>query len=524
MVVGVGLNLGLRLGLDQSDRVGLCRGGGVGLSHDGWVWVMVLGGHGFGTWWYMGMDLGRGGLWVVEMAETVVGGGGEIVIVLSFAKKSDDLYKAAIKIHSGKGVSGLSRTHETAQESRLGFSWNGITWWFNSDASYYNILTWGTCVLIGKCNLENSIAIDEADTKGFDLRGSGMSVDIWTSYAARIMALCIALSCRPIATSSQFEFRKTLGSVITLYMCLLVAATKYRGELEERLKKLMEEIKQIDEIILFIDEVHTLIGARAAKGANAANILKPALARGDLQHIEKDPALERRFQPVQVPEPSVDETIQILRGLREQYEIHRKLRYTDEALEASAQLSYQYISDHFLPDKAIYLIDEAGSRLPKEARELEKELRRLTKEKNEAVCGKDFEKEPLSHLIPAKKVSTDESDRLLKMEDVLHTREVGQDEAIKAISRAIRRARVGLKNPNRPIASFIFSGPTGVCRAVSIKIHGKAHYLQANRFTPGYVGYTEGGQHTEAVRRRQYTVFLFNEIKKAHPDVFNMML
>ncbi|KAD4889143.1 hypothetical protein E3N88_21216 [Mikania micrantha] len=317
--------------------------------------------------------------------------------------------------------------------------------------------------------------------------------------------------------------------VITLDMGLLVAGTKYRGEFEERLKKLMEEIKQSDDIILFIDEVHTLIGAGAAEGAiDAANILKPALARGELQcigattldeyrkHIEKDPALERRFQPVKVPEPTVGETIQILRGLRERYEIHHKLRYTDDAVVAAAELSHQYISDRFLPDKAIDLIDEAGSRvrlrhaqLPEEARELEKELRQITKEKNEAVRGQDFEKAgelrdremdlktqisalidknkemskaeseagdegptvteaDIQHIvstwtgIPVEKVSSDESDRLLKMEDTLHTRIIGQDEAVKAISRAIRRARVGLKNPNRPIASFIFSGPTGV--------------------------------------------------------------
>ena len=288
--------------------------------------------------------------------------------------------------------------------------------------------------------------------------------------------------------------------VITLDMGLLVAGTKYRGEFEERLKKLMEEIKQSDEIILFIDEVHTLIGAGAAEGAiDAANILKPALARGELQcigattldeyrkHIEKDPALERRFQPVKVPEPSVDETIQILKGLRERYEIHHKLRYTDEALISAAQLSYQYISDRFLPDKAIDLIDEAGSRvrlrhaqLPEEARELEKELRQITKEKNEAVRGQDFEKAgelrdremdlkaqitalvdkgkemskaeteagdvgpivtevDIQHIvsawtgIPVEKVSTDESDRLLKMEETLHKRVVGQDEAVKML-------------------------------------------------------------------------------------------
>ncbi|KAI4385120.1 hypothetical protein MLD38_003178 [Melastoma candidum] len=399
--------------------------------------------------------------------------------------------------------------------------------------------------------------------------------------------------------------------VITLDMGLLVAGTKYRGEFEERLKKLMEEIKQSDEIILFIDEVHTLIGAGAAEGAiDAANILKPALARGELQcigattldeyrkHVEKDPALERRFQPVKVPEPTVDETIQILKGLRERYEIHHKLRYTDEALVAAAHLSYQYISDRFLPDKAIDLIDEAGSRvrlrhaqLPEEARELEKELRQITKEKNEAVRGQDFEKAgelrdremdlkaqisalvdkgkemskaeteagevgptvtevDIQHIvsawtgIPVEKVSTDESDRLLKMEETLHKRVIGQDEAVKAISRAIRRARVGLKNPNRPIASFIFSGPTGVGKSELAKALAAYYFgseeamirLDMSEFMerhtvskligspPGYVGYTEGGQLTEAVRRRPYTVVLFDEIEKAHPDVFNMML
>ncbi|URE37808.1 ATP-dependent Clp protease ATP-binding subunit clpA [Musa troglodytarum] len=399
--------------------------------------------------------------------------------------------------------------------------------------------------------------------------------------------------------------------VITLDMGLLVAGTKYRGEFEERIKKLMEEIKQSDEIILFIDEVHTLIGAGAAEGAiDAANILKPALARGELQcigattldeyrkHIEKDPALERRFQPVKVPEPTVDETIDILRGLRERYEIHHKLRYTDEALIAAAHLSYQYISDRFLPDKAIDLVDEAGSRvrlrhaqLPEDARELDKELRRITKEKNEAVRSQDFEKAgelrdqemelkaqisalvdkgkersqaeseageggpvvteaDIQHIvsswtgIPVEKVSSDESDRLLKMEETLHKRVIGQDEAVKAISRAIRRARVGLKNPNRPIASFIFSGPTGVGKSELAKALAAYYFgseeamirLDMSEFMerhtvskligspPGYVGYTEGGQLTEAVRRRPYTVVLFDEIEKAHPDVFNMML
>ncbi|CAA0819890.1 Chaperone protein ClpC1- chloroplastic [Striga hermonthica] len=399
--------------------------------------------------------------------------------------------------------------------------------------------------------------------------------------------------------------------VITLDMGLLVAGTKYRGEFEERLKKLMEEIKQSDDIILFIDEVHTLIGAGAAEGAiDAANILKPALARGELQcigattldeyrkHIEKDPALERRFQPVKVPEPTVEEAIQILRGLRERYEIHHKVRYTDEAIDAAAQLSHQYISDRFLPDKAIDLIDEAGSRvrlhhaqLPEEAKELERELRQITKEKNEAVRSQDFEKagelrdkemdlrSQMSALvnkkkettraeaetgdggptvtdadihrivsswtgIPVDKVTSEESSRLLRMESTLHGRVIGQDEAVEAISRAIRRARVGLKNPNRPIASFIFSGPTGVGKSELAKALAAYYFgsedamvrLDMSEFMerhtvskligspPGYVGYSEGGQLTEAVRRRPYTLILFDEIEKAHPDVFNMML
>ncbi len=400
--------------------------------------------------------------------------------------------------------------------------------------------------------------------------------------------------------------------VVTLDMGLLVAGTKYRGEFEERLKKLMDEIKQNDDIILMIDEVHTLIGAGAAEGAiDAANILKPALARGELQcigattldeyrkHIEKDPALERRFQPVVVPEPSVEETFQIMQGLRERYETHHKLRYTDEALMAAAKYSSQYISDRFLPDKAIDLMDEAGSRvrlrhaqLPEEARELDKELRALLKEKDSAVRAQDFEKAgslrdremelkaqiqaimtsakdtakaelesgeaggpvveeaDIANIvaqwtgIPIEKVSSDETERLVKMEQVLHGRVIGQEEAVTAISRAIRRARVGLKNPNRPIASFIFSGPTGVGKSELAKTLASYYFgseeamvrLDMSEFMerhtvskligspPGYVGYNEGGQLTEAVRRRPYTVVLFDEIEKAHPDVFNMML
>merc|ERR1719240_1241672 len=398
--------------------------------------------------------------------------------------------------------------------------------------------------------------------------------------------------------------------VISLDMGLLVAGTKYRGEFEERLKKLMDEIKASDDIILMIDEVHTLIGAGAAEGAmDAANILKPALARGELQcigattideyrkHIEKDPALERRFQPVQVPEPSVEEAIEILRGLRERYEAHHKLSYTDEAIESAVKFAHQFISDRFLPDKAIDLIDEAGSRvrlkhsqLPVEARELDKELRTVLKEKDTAVRAQNFEKAgqlrdteidlkaqiqaitnsanevseaeaeaeagpvvdesdiaaivSLWTSIPTERVSSDETERLIRLEDTLHTRVIGQNEAIVAISKAIRRARVGLKNPDRPIASFIFAGPTGVGKSELAKTLASYYFgseeamvrLDMSEFMerhtvsklmgspPGYVCYQEGGQLTEAVRRRPYTVILFDEIEKAHPDVFNMML
>ncbi|XP_052136439.1 chaperone protein ClpC3, chloroplastic [Oryza glaberrima] len=401
-------------------------------------------------------------------------------------------------------------------------------------------------------------------------------------------------------------------TVITLDMGLLVAGTKYRGEFEERLKKLMDEVKQNGEIILFLDEVHTLVGAGAAEGAiDAANILKPALARGELQcigattideyrkHIEKDPALERRFQPVKVPEPTVDETIGILKGLRERYEIHHKVRYTDESLIAAARLSYQYISDRFLPDKAIDLVDEAGSlvrlrnaQLPDEAKELEMKLKEIMAEKNEAIRSQDFEKAgalrgeevelkseimslvdkskemskaavdsgespgptvteaDVQHIVsswtgvPVEKVTVDESSRLLAMESSLHRRIVGQDEAVTAISRAIRRARVGLRDPRRPIASFIFAGPTGVGKSELAKALAAYYYgspeamvrLDMSEFMekhtvaklvgspPGYVGYAEGGQLTEAIRRRPYAVVLFDEVEKAHPDVFNMML
>ncbi|MGC1217833.1 MAG: ATP-dependent Clp protease ATP-binding subunit [Phormidesmis sp.] len=398
--------------------------------------------------------------------------------------------------------------------------------------------------------------------------------------------------------------------VVTLDIGLLVAGTKYRGEFEERLKKIMDEIRSAANVILVIDEVHTLIGAGAAEGAiDAANILKPALARGELQcigattldeyrkHIERDAALERRFQPVMVGEPSVDETIEILHGLRDRYEQHHKLKILDEALDAAAKLSDRYISDRFLPDKAIDLIDEAGSRvrllnsqLPPAAKELDKELRQVLKDKDNAVRSQDFDKagelrdremeikaeirtiaqtkkdedaagqvkedspqvteEDIAHIVaswtgvPVNKLTESETEKLLHMEDVLHQRLIGQDEAVRAISRAIRRARVGLKSPNRPIASFVFSGPTGVGKTELAKSRATYFFgaeeamvrLDMSEFMerhtvskligspPGYVGYNEGGQLTEAVRRRPYTVVLFDEIEKAHPDVFNMLL
>ena len=395
--------------------------------------------------------------------------------------------------------------------------------------------------------------------------------------------------------------------VVTLDIGLLVAGTKYRGEFEERLKKIMDEIRSAGNVILVIDEVHTLIGAGAAEGAiDAANILKPALARGELQcigattldeyrkHIERDAALERRFQPVMVVEPSIEETIEILHGLRDRYEQHHKLKITDDALEAAAKLSDRYISDRFLPDKAIDLIDEAGSRvrlinsqLPPAAKELDKELRQVLKDKDNAVRSQDFDtagelrdremeikaeirsiaqskkaedengsdmpsvgEDDIAQIVaswtgvPVSKLTESESEKLLHMEDTLHQRLIGQDEAVKAISRAIRRARVGLKNPNRPIASFIFSGPTGVgktelTKALAAYFFGSeeamirldmSEFMERHTVSkligspPGYVGYSEGGQLTEAVRRRPYTVVLFDEIEKAHPDVFNMLL
>nr|YP_009732051.1 Clp protease ATP binding subunit [Gracilaria edulis]QHS70446.1 Clp protease ATP binding subunit [Gracilaria edulis]UAD85676.1 Clp protease ATP binding subunit [Gracilaria edulis] len=395
--------------------------------------------------------------------------------------------------------------------------------------------------------------------------------------------------------------------VVTLDVGLLVAGTKYRGEFEERLKRIMDEIKSANNIILVIDEVHTLIGAGAAEGAiDAANLLKPALARGELQcigattleeyrkHIEKDAALERRFQPVLVGEPSVEETIEILFGLRDRYEKHHQLKMSDAALAAAAKYANQYISDRFLPDKAIDLIDEAGSRvrllnsqLPPAARELDKELRNVLKTKDEAIRAQKYEKaeqyrtremeikaqiaaiaqskknEPNIKIedpvvteddiaeivafwtgIPVTKLTKSESEKLMHMEETLHDRIIGQDEAVVAVSRAIRRARVGLKNPNRPIASFIFSGPTGVgktelTKALASYFFGSqeamvrldmSEYMERHTVSkligspPGYVGYSEGGYLTEAVRKRPYTVILFDEIEKAHPDIFNLLL
>ena len=417
--------------------------------------------------------------------------------------------------------------------------------------------------------------------------------------------------------------------VLTLDIGLLVAGTKYRGEFEERLKKIMEEIRGAGNVILVIDEVHTLIGAGAAEGAiDAANILKPALARGELQcigattldeyrkHIERDAALERRFQPVNVGEPSVADTIRILHGLRERYEQHHRLKITDDALVSAANLGDRYISDRYLPDKAIDLIDEAGSRvrllnskLPAAAKELDKQLRQVLAEKEEAIRNQDFTKagqlrdselelkkqirditqgnraqaeaaaseaaterqnpdsataaptigadgtplvteDDIAAIVaswtgvPVQKLTEKESEKLLNMEQTLHTRLIGQDEAVRAVSKAIRRARVGLKNPGRPIASFIFSGPTGVgktelTKALAAYFFGSeeamiridmSEYMERHTVSkligspPGYVGFNEGGQLTEAVRRRPYTVILFDEIEKAHPDVFNLLL
>ncbi len=393
--------------------------------------------------------------------------------------------------------------------------------------------------------------------------------------------------------------------VIQLDMGLLVAGTKYRGEFEERLKKIMDEIRQAGNIILVIDEMHTLIGAGAAEGAiDAANILKPALSRGEIQvigattldeyrkYVEKDSALERRFQSVIIEEPSVDESIEILKGLRSKYEEHHGLNISDEAIVAAVQLSSKYITDRFLPDKAIDVIDEASSKvrlkvstLSPEGKELEKELRSLIKEKEDAIRNQEFEKasqlrdeeadmkdriremslkykeeheankptvtaENVAEVIatmtgvPVTKLTEGESERLLNLEKTLHERVIGQNDAVVAISKAIRRARVGLKSPNRPIGSFIFCGPTGVgktelAKALAEAVFGSednmirvdmSEFMEKHSTAkligspPGYVGYDDGGHLTELVRKKPYSVILFDEIEKAHPDVFNIML
>ncbi|GGJ74679.1 ATP-dependent protease ATP-binding subunit ClpC [Virgibacillus salexigens] len=393
--------------------------------------------------------------------------------------------------------------------------------------------------------------------------------------------------------------------VMTLDMGTVVAGTKYRGEFEDRLKKVMEEIRQAGNIILFIDELHTLIGAGGAEGAiDASNILKPSLARGELQcigattldeyrkYIEKDAALERRFQPIQVDEPTLEETIQILNGLRDRYEAHHRVTITDEAIEAAANLSDRYITDRFLPDKAIDLIDEAGSKVrlrsytvPPNLKELEQKLEEVRKEKDAAVQSQEFEKaaslrdseqrlreeleetknewkekqgqtdsevtiEDIASVVstwtgvPVSKLTKDESDRLLNMEGILHNRVIGQEEAVNAISKAIRRARAGLKDPKRPIGSFIFLGPTGVGKTELARALAEAmfededamiridmsEYMEKHATSrlvgspPGYVGYDEGGQLTEKVRRKPYSVVLLDEVEKAHPEVFNILL
>lgn len=393
--------------------------------------------------------------------------------------------------------------------------------------------------------------------------------------------------------------------VISLDISSMIAGAKYRGEFEDRLKKVMEEINRAGNIILFIDELHTIVGAGAAEGAiDAANILKPALARGELQvigattieeyrkHIEKDAALERRFQPINLDEPTAEESIQILKGIRDKYEAHHRVKITDEALEAAVNLSIRYIPDRFLPDKAIDLIDEAASRLklksmtaPPDVRDIEQKIENIKTEMESAITTQDFEsaaklrdeekalKEQLNSTkenweknnssvdaavtpdeiaeivalwtgIPVKSLAESESERLLKLESILHERVVGQDEAVSAVAKAIRRGRVGLKDPKRPIGSFIFLGPTGVGKTELSKALAEAmfgdedamiridmsEYMEKHSVSrmvgspPGYVGHEEGGQLTEKVRRKPYSVILFDEIEKAHPDVFNILL
>ncbi len=400
---------------------------------------------------------------------------------------------------------------------------------------------------------------------------------------------------------------ETIGKkrVMTLDLSGMVAGSKYRGEFEERIKRVLAEVMEDGEVLLFIDEIHTIIGAGGAEGAiDASNILKPSLARGELQligattieeyrkYIEKDSALERRFQPVTVEEPSEDETYEILKGLRGRYEEHHKVRITDEALKAAVKLSARYINDRFLPDKAIDLIDEASSKLrlttfvePPQIKELEAEIAAHEKQKEAAIKAEAYEKageikkkqqkkrekiekirerwqkektgrrlvvgdEEIADVvsgwtkIPVKKLEEEESERLKKLESILHERVVGQEEAVSAVARAIRRGRVGLKDPKRPIGSFLFLGPTGVgktelCKALAEAMFGTenalirvdmSEYMEKHSVSkmigspPGYVGYDEGGQLSEKVRRNPYSVILFDEIEKAHPDVFNILL
>lgn len=392
--------------------------------------------------------------------------------------------------------------------------------------------------------------------------------------------------------------------VVSLNMASMVAGTKYRGEFEERLKKVIDEIREAGNVVLFIDELHTLIGAGAAEGAiDAANILKPALARGELQvigattlneykkHIEKDAALERRFQPITVGEPSVEDAIDILKGIRDKYEAFHRAQITDEAIEAAVKLSHRYISDRFLPDKAIDLMDEAASRvrlqafsIPPDVKEVEKRLEQARTEKEAAIASQEFERaaslrdleqqireeletkqkqakqrgnerivvgaDDIAHVvatwtkIPVKKLAEEESERLLKLEEILHNRVIGQHQAVQAVAKAVRRARAGLKDPKRPIGSFLFLGPTGVgktelSRALAEALFGDetamirldmSEYMEKHTVSrlvgapPGYVGYEEGGQLTDAIRRKPYSVILLDEIEKAHYDVFNMLL
>ena len=393
--------------------------------------------------------------------------------------------------------------------------------------------------------------------------------------------------------------------IVALDLTSMVAGTKYRGDFEERIKKAMDEVREAKDVILFIDEVHTIIGAGAAEGAvDAANILKPSLARGEIQvigattideyrkNIEKDAALERRFQPVTVGEPTEEEAIEILRGLRDRYEAHHKVKITDEAIESAVKMSSRYIADRYLPDKAIDCIDEAASivrlnaqTIPQNLKDMEDEIKRLEQEKQAAITSQDYEaaakfrdkqnqlkellagekdkwKNASSHDvksvtteeiaavvsgwtgIPVSQLTKEESERLLNMEEILHKRIVGQDKAVKSIAKAIRRGRVGLKNPNRPIGSFIFLGPTGVgktelCKTLAEAMFGDenaiikldmSEYMEKHTVSkligspPGYVGFDEGGQLTEKIRRKPYSVVLFDEIEKAHPDVFNMLL